>query len=72
MVKPENNEHNQTATESRRRYSTSKLFNVLTTYKLCRLLQESGVQNISVNAFDPVCTMAIKHVSILCTYTNIS
>lgn len=42
------------ATTGRRRYTTSKLCNVLTTYELARRLQAAGRgEEITVNAFDP-------------------
>jgi NAD(P)-dependent dehydrogenase (short-subunit alcohol dehydrogenase family) len=40
------------AAEGRRRYTTSKLCNVLTAYELARRLKEEG-RDIRVNAFDP-------------------
>jgi NAD(P)-dependent dehydrogenase (short-subunit alcohol dehydrogenase family) len=41
-----------TAEEGRRRYTTSKLCNLLFTYELDRRL-EHGAQGVTVNAFDP-------------------
>jgi NAD(P)-dependent dehydrogenase (short-subunit alcohol dehydrogenase family) len=37
----------------RRRYTTSKLCNVLFTYELSRRLQEEGMESINVNAYNP-------------------
>lgn len=37
----------------RKRYTTSKLANVFTTYELARRLEAQGVTGITVNAFDP-------------------
>jgi len=37
----------------RRRYTTSKLANIYTTYELSRRLNEKGLVTITVNAFDP-------------------
>jgi NAD(P)-dependent dehydrogenase (short-subunit alcohol dehydrogenase family) len=37
----------------RKRYTTSKLANILTTYELARRLEAQGVTGITVNAFDP-------------------
>jgi light-dependent protochlorophyllide reductase len=36
-----------------KRYTTSKLANVLTTYELARRLDRQGIKGITVNAFDP-------------------
>src|SRR3989442_1396135 len=41
------------ATAGRRRYTTSKLCNVLCTYELDRRLRSQGREGISVNAYDP-------------------
>lgn len=39
--------------EGSRRYSTSKLCNILTTYEMARRLKAAGRNDISVNVFDP-------------------
>jgi len=36
-----------------KRYTTSKLANIFTTYELARRLEARGIQGITVNAFDP-------------------
>ncbi|MDR3578108.1 MAG: SDR family NAD(P)-dependent oxidoreductase [Anaerolineaceae bacterium] len=50
---PTNGEKEKTSTTGRRRYTTSKLANIYTSYELTRRLNERGLGGITVNAFDP-------------------
>jgi NAD(P)-dependent dehydrogenase (short-subunit alcohol dehydrogenase family) len=54
LARPDGAESGSPDTVGRRRYATSKLCNVLTTYELARRLQEERPhESITVNAFDP-------------------
>jgi NAD(P)-dependent dehydrogenase (short-subunit alcohol dehydrogenase family) len=61
LAHPIKNDQSDTMTEGVRRYTTSKLCNVLFTYELARRLHEAG-SGIHVNAFDP----GYEHSLLIC------